>query len=212
MHQIWWRCIILFKSHSCLSKSDHAQFEHFGRPLCQCVRILKNNWDSSLENLSALFCFLLSKKTKTVLKKIIIFNMVGYFFHDRNEVVDVYGLFVLSQGFQWYKALKFMTKCTFSYFEHVCELGLSFWINDWGHMFSTADRDIQQVFDDWLSTSNQNRASDSTSPSQPMEEKQITMPTDFAEPLVCSCRFIFTILMFAVLTHANQCCPLSQAK
>ncbi len=43
--------------------------------------------------------------------------MVGYFFHDRNEVVDVYGLFVLSQGFQWYKALKFMTKCTFSYFE-----------------------------------------------------------------------------------------------
>uniref|UniRef100_A0A672RLI7 Zinc finger CCCH domain-containing protein 7B-like n=1 Tax=Sinocyclocheilus grahami TaxID=75366 RepID=A0A672RLI7_SINGR len=51
----------------------------------------------------------------------------------------------------------------------------------WTYMKNNGFRDIQQVFDVWLSTSNQNRASDSTSPSQPMEEKQITMPTDFAE-------------------------------
>lgn len=56
----------------------------------------------------------------------------------------------------------------------------------WTYMKNNGYRDIQQVFDDWLSTSNQNRASDSTSPSQPMEEKQITMPTDFAEPLLNS--------------------------
>jgi len=77
-------------------------------------------------------------------------------------------------------------------------------------MFSTAVRDIQQVFDVWLSTSSQNRASDSTSPTQPMEEKQITMPTDFAEAMVRSCRFIFPILMFAVLTRVNLCCQLSK--
>uniref|UniRef100_A0A8C2C1N5 Zinc finger CCCH-type containing 7Ba n=1 Tax=Cyprinus carpio TaxID=7962 RepID=A0A8C2C1N5_CYPCA len=53
----------------------------------------------------------------------------------------------------------------------------------WTYMKNNGFRDIQQVFDVWLSTSNQNRASDSTSPSQPMEEKQITMPTDFAEAM-----------------------------
>ncbi|XP_073692616.1 zinc finger CCCH-type containing 7Ba [Garra rufa] len=51
----------------------------------------------------------------------------------------------------------------------------------WTYMKNNGFRDIQQVFDVWLSTSSQDRASDSTSPSQPMEEKQITMPTDFAE-------------------------------
>uniref|UniRef100_A0A9J8B6A0 Zinc finger CCCH-type containing 7Ba n=1 Tax=Cyprinus carpio carpio TaxID=630221 RepID=A0A9J8B6A0_CYPCA len=51
----------------------------------------------------------------------------------------------------------------------------------WTYMKNNGFRDIQQVFDVWLSTSNQNRAFDCTSPSQPMEEKQITMPTDFAE-------------------------------
>uniref|UniRef100_A0A8C1TXB6 Zinc finger CCCH-type containing 7Ba n=1 Tax=Cyprinus carpio TaxID=7962 RepID=A0A8C1TXB6_CYPCA len=53
----------------------------------------------------------------------------------------------------------------------------------WTYMKNNGFRDIQQVFDVWLSTSSQNRASDSTSPSQPMEEKQITMPTDFAEAM-----------------------------
>uniref|UniRef100_A0A673J5K9 Zinc finger CCCH domain-containing protein 7B-like n=1 Tax=Sinocyclocheilus rhinocerous TaxID=307959 RepID=A0A673J5K9_9TELE len=56
----------------------------------------------------------------------------------------------------------------------------------WTYMKNNDFRDIQQVFDVWLSTSNQNRASDSTSPSQPMEEKQITMPTDFAEAMLNS--------------------------
>ncbi|KAI2666900.1 Zinc finger CCCH domain-containing protein 7B [Labeo rohita] len=51
----------------------------------------------------------------------------------------------------------------------------------WTYMKNNGFRDLQQMYDVWLSTSNQNRASDSTSPSQPMEEKQITMPTDFAE-------------------------------
>uniref|UniRef100_A0A9J8CPG0 Zinc finger CCCH-type containing 7Ba n=1 Tax=Cyprinus carpio carpio TaxID=630221 RepID=A0A9J8CPG0_CYPCA len=58
----------------------------------------------------------------------------------------------------------------------------------WTYMKNNGFRDIQQVFDVWLSTSNQNRAFDCTSPSQPMEEKQITMPTDFAEATVRSRR------------------------
>lgn len=58
--------------------------------------------------------------------------------------------------------------------------------------------DIQQVFDVWLS--NQNKASDGTSPPQPIEEKQITMPTDFAEPMVGARRFILAVLMFTVIS------------
>uniref|UniRef100_A0A673JIH3 Zinc finger CCCH domain-containing protein 7B-like n=1 Tax=Sinocyclocheilus rhinocerous TaxID=307959 RepID=A0A673JIH3_9TELE len=73
----------------------------------------------------------------------------------------------------------------------------------WTYMKNNGFRDFQQVFDVWLSTSNQNRAFDCTSPSQPMEEKQITMPTDFAEAMVHSCRFILTVLMFTVLTCAD---------
>uniref|UniRef100_A0A673JTF7 Zinc finger CCCH domain-containing protein 7B-like n=1 Tax=Sinocyclocheilus rhinocerous TaxID=307959 RepID=A0A673JTF7_9TELE len=56
----------------------------------------------------------------------------------------------------------------------------------WTYMKNNGFRDFQQVFDVWLSTSNQNRAFDCTSPSQPMEEKQITMPTDFAEAMLDS--------------------------
>ncbi|XP_051569358.1 zinc finger CCCH domain-containing protein 7B-like isoform X2 [Myxocyprinus asiaticus] len=53
----------------------------------------------------------------------------------------------------------------------------------WTYMKNNGFRDIQQVYDVWLTTSNQNRQSDGTSLSQPMEEKQITLPTDFAEPM-----------------------------
>uniref|UniRef100_A0A673JKI0 Zinc finger CCCH domain-containing protein 7B-like n=1 Tax=Sinocyclocheilus rhinocerous TaxID=307959 RepID=A0A673JKI0_9TELE len=56
----------------------------------------------------------------------------------------------------------------------------------WTYMKNNGCEDFQQVFDVWLSTSNQNRAFDCTSPSQPMEEKQITMPTDFAEAMLDS--------------------------
>uniref|UniRef100_A0A671R2V4 Zinc finger CCCH-type containing 7Ba n=1 Tax=Sinocyclocheilus anshuiensis TaxID=1608454 RepID=A0A671R2V4_9TELE len=56
----------------------------------------------------------------------------------------------------------------------------------WTYMKNNGFRDFQQVFDVWLSTSNQNRAFDGTSPYQPMEEKQITMPTDFAEAMLDS--------------------------
>uniref|UniRef100_A0A671R302 Zinc finger CCCH-type containing 7Ba n=1 Tax=Sinocyclocheilus anshuiensis TaxID=1608454 RepID=A0A671R302_9TELE len=73
----------------------------------------------------------------------------------------------------------------------------------WTYMKNNGFRDFQQVFDVWLSTSNQNRAFDGTSPYQPMEEKQITMPTDFAEAMVHSRRFILTVLMFTVLTCAD---------
>ncbi|ROL41298.1 Zinc finger CCCH domain-containing protein 7B [Anabarilius grahami] len=68
----------------------------------------------------------------------------------------------------------YIGNCTFAHSQEEKEL--------WTYMKNNGFTDIQQVFDVWLS--NQNRASDGTSPPQPIEEKQITMPTDFAEPMV----------------------------
>ncbi|KAK9978619.1 hypothetical protein ABG768_020363 [Culter alburnus] len=67
----------------------------------------------------------------------------------------------------------YIGNCTFAHSQEEKEL--------WTYMKNNGFTDIQQVFDVWLS--NQNRASDGTSPPQPVEEKQITMPTDFAEPM-----------------------------
>ncbi|XP_043082426.1 zinc finger CCCH-type containing 7Ba isoform X2 [Puntigrus tetrazona] len=68
----------------------------------------------------------------------------------------------------------YIGNCTFAHSQEEKDL--------WTYMKNNGFKDIQLVFDDWLSTSKQNRASDITSASQPMEKKQITMPTDFAEP------------------------------
>lgn len=67
----------------------------------------------------------------------------------------------------------YIGNCTFAHSQEEKEL--------WTYMKNNGFTDIQQVFDVWLS--NQNRASDGTSPPQPTEVKQITMPTDFAEPM-----------------------------
>ncbi|XP_056608333.1 zinc finger CCCH-type containing 7Ba isoform X1 [Triplophysa dalaica] len=63
----------------------------------------------------------------------------------------------------------YIGNCTFAHSEEEKEL--------WTYMKNNNCRDIQQVYDYWLSTTNQNRPSQS----QPVEEKQITMPTDLAE-------------------------------
>lgn len=70
----------------------------------------------------------------------------------------------------------YIGNCTFAHSEEEKEL--------WTYMKNNNCKDIQQVYDVWLSSTNQNRGSDVTSPSQPIEEKQITMPTDFAEALL----------------------------
>ncbi|XP_067282823.1 zinc finger CCCH-type containing 7Ba [Pseudorasbora parva] len=67
----------------------------------------------------------------------------------------------------------YIGNCSFAHSQEEKEL--------WTYMKNNSFTDIQQVFDVWLS--NQNRASEATSPPQPIEEKQITMPTDFAEPM-----------------------------
>uniref|UniRef100_A0AAY4BMZ4 C3H1-type domain-containing protein n=1 Tax=Denticeps clupeoides TaxID=299321 RepID=A0AAY4BMZ4_9TELE len=50
----------------------------------------------------------------------------------------------------------------------------------WTYMKNNGLRDMQQLYDMWLTITNQSHQL----PPQPDEEKQITMPTDFAEPLV----------------------------
>ncbi|XP_028841577.1 zinc finger CCCH domain-containing protein 7B-like isoform X2 [Denticeps clupeoides] len=49
----------------------------------------------------------------------------------------------------------------------------------WTYMKNNGLRDMQQLYDMWLTITNQSHQL----PPQPDEEKQITMPTDFAEPL-----------------------------
>ncbi|KAB5517684.1 hypothetical protein PHYPO_G00170060 [Pangasianodon hypophthalmus] len=59
----------------------------------------------------------------------------------------------------------------------------------WTYMKNTGLRDLQQVYDTWLTTANQNKRADGTSASQFGEEKQIAMPTDYlaeaADVLYC---------------------------
>lgn len=43
---------------------------------------------------------------------------------------------------------------------------------------------MQQMYDMWLTMTNQNRPPDDTLITQHIEEKQIVMPTDYAEPMV----------------------------
>ncbi|XP_060760365.1 zinc finger CCCH-type containing 7Ba isoform X3 [Neoarius graeffei] len=51
----------------------------------------------------------------------------------------------------------------------------------WTYMKNTGLRDLQQVYDVWSVTANQNKRPDGASASQLSEEKQIAMPTDFAD-------------------------------
>ncbi|KAL4658056.1 zinc finger CCCH domain-containing protein 7B [Arapaima gigas] len=53
----------------------------------------------------------------------------------------------------------------------------------WTYMKNNNLRDMQQMYDMWLTLTNQNHRSDGTLVTPPSEEKQIVMPTDFAEPM-----------------------------
>ncbi|XP_009297350.2 zinc finger CCCH-type containing 7Ba [Danio rerio] len=70
----------------------------------------------------------------------------------------------------------YMGNCSFAHSQEEKDL--------WTYMKNNSLSDVQELFEVWLSTSNQGRASDNTSPPQPIEEKQITMPTDFAESMM----------------------------
>uniref|UniRef100_A0A8C7TBJ1 Zinc finger CCCH-type containing 7B n=1 Tax=Oncorhynchus mykiss TaxID=8022 RepID=A0A8C7TBJ1_ONCMY len=52
----------------------------------------------------------------------------------------------------------------------------------WTYMKNNGLKDMQQMYDMWLT--NQNRPADDTLITQHTEEKQIVMPTDYAEPMV----------------------------
>ncbi|XP_041735551.1 zinc finger CCCH domain-containing protein 7B-like isoform X1 [Coregonus clupeaformis] len=53
----------------------------------------------------------------------------------------------------------------------------------WTYMKNNGLKDMQQLYDMWLTMTNQNRQPDDPLTTQPMEEKQIAMPTDYAEPM-----------------------------
>uniref|UniRef100_A0AAY4C4Y0 C3H1-type domain-containing protein n=1 Tax=Denticeps clupeoides TaxID=299321 RepID=A0AAY4C4Y0_9TELE len=54
----------------------------------------------------------------------------------------------------------------------------------WTYMKNNSLRDMQQMYDMWLSLTNQNRRSDGTLMTPPPEEKPIAMSTDYAESVV----------------------------
>uniref|UniRef100_A0A4W5PGY6 Zinc finger CCCH-type containing 7B n=1 Tax=Hucho hucho TaxID=62062 RepID=A0A4W5PGY6_9TELE len=53
----------------------------------------------------------------------------------------------------------------------------------WTYMKNNGLKDMQQMYDMWLTMTNQNCPPDDTLITQPIEEKQIVMPTDNAEPM-----------------------------
>uniref|UniRef100_A0AAR2L1B5 C3H1-type domain-containing protein n=1 Tax=Pygocentrus nattereri TaxID=42514 RepID=A0AAR2L1B5_PYGNA len=73
------------------------------------------------------------------------------------------------------KKCHYIGNCSFAHSHEEREL--------WTYMKNTGLRDLQHVYDVWLSTANQNKRIEGTPLSQSVEEKQITMPTDFAEPI-----------------------------
>ncbi|XP_073722948.1 zinc finger CCCH domain-containing protein 7B [Misgurnus anguillicaudatus] len=54
----------------------------------------------------------------------------------------------------------------------------------WTYMKNNSLRDMQQMYEMWLSLTNQNRRADGTLMTPPPEEKQIAMPTDYSETMV----------------------------
>lgn len=54
----------------------------------------------------------------------------------------------------------------------------------WTYMKNNSLRDMQQMYEMWLSLTNQNRRVDGTLMTSPPEEKQIAMPTDYSESMV----------------------------
>lgn len=54
----------------------------------------------------------------------------------------------------------------------------------WTYMKNNSLRDMQQMYEMWLSLTNQHRRADSNLMTPPPEEKQIAMPTDCSESMV----------------------------
>ncbi|XP_016091910.1 zinc finger CCCH domain-containing protein 7B-like isoform X2 [Sinocyclocheilus grahami] len=54
----------------------------------------------------------------------------------------------------------------------------------WTYMKNNSLRDMQQMYEMWLSLTNQNRRADDTLMTPPPEEKQIAMPTDYSESMI----------------------------
>uniref|UniRef100_A0A8C1TXK9 Zinc finger CCCH domain-containing protein 7B-like n=1 Tax=Cyprinus carpio TaxID=7962 RepID=A0A8C1TXK9_CYPCA len=54
----------------------------------------------------------------------------------------------------------------------------------WTYMKNNSLRDMQQMYEMWLSLTNQNRRAEDTLMTPPPEEKQIAMPTDYSESMV----------------------------
>ncbi|XP_039541325.1 zinc finger CCCH domain-containing protein 7B isoform X1 [Pimephales promelas] len=54
----------------------------------------------------------------------------------------------------------------------------------WTYMKNNSLRDMQQMYEMWLSLTNQNRRADGSLVTPPPEEKQIAMPTDYSESMV----------------------------
>lgn len=54
----------------------------------------------------------------------------------------------------------------------------------WTYMKNNSLRDMQQMYEMWLSLTNQNRRADGNLMTPPPEEKQIAMPTDYSESMV----------------------------
>ncbi|XP_072531265.1 zinc finger CCCH-type containing 7Ba [Salminus brasiliensis] len=74
------------------------------------------------------------------------------------------------------KKCHYIGNCSFAHSPEEKEL--------WTYMKNTGLRDLQQVYDAWLTTDSHNKHSNGTPLSpQSVEEKHITMPTDFAEPM-----------------------------
>ncbi|XP_052426797.1 zinc finger CCCH domain-containing protein 7B isoform X3 [Carassius gibelio] len=59
----------------------------------------------------------------------------------------------------------------------------------WTYMKNNSLRDMQQMYEMWLSLTNQNRRADSNLMTPPPEEKQIAMPTDYSESMIYQCSF-----------------------
>ncbi|XP_026877845.2 zinc finger CCCH-type containing 7Ba isoform X1 [Electrophorus electricus] len=73
------------------------------------------------------------------------------------------------------KKCHYIGNCTFAHNPEEKEL--------WTYMKNTGLRDLQHVYDVWVTTANHNKRLDGSPLPQPVEEKQIAMPTDFAEPM-----------------------------
>uniref|UniRef100_A0A671NHR8 Zinc finger CCCH domain-containing protein 7B-like n=1 Tax=Sinocyclocheilus anshuiensis TaxID=1608454 RepID=A0A671NHR8_9TELE len=75
----------------------------------------------------------------------------------------------------------------------------------WTYMKNNSLRDMQQMYEMWLSLTNQNRRADSNLMTSPSEEKQIAMPTDYSESMVGGCRrkWFVCVIKWKALSFLN---------